>query len=56
MKAIILCVTWILMEKDKKKPEAHAAQQLELHSETGSTLNSIQISQITISIISSVTF
>lgn len=54
MKAIILCVTWILMEKDKKT-EAHAAQQLELHSETGSTLNSIQISQITISIISSVT-
>lgn len=44
-----------LDEKDKKNPQAHATQQLELHLEKGSTLNSIQISQITISIMSSVT-
>lgn len=33
----------------KKKTQAHATQQLELHLEKGSSLNSIQISQITIS-------
>ena len=53
-KAIILCVIWILMAKDKLTVGL-CNRTDKLHLEKRSTLNSIQRSQITINLASSVT-